>query len=813
MAMSTQSPILRTQSSQSSLSSCYSNVSSSSAKSPSSGPAADPPSASTMATPLTISRPTTPIMTPPPSSCSPPSPRRQQLSQRCSSPLLSTRATDDNNVPHPAPFHIQRPATPPTDSSSRSGASGASSSIYPIGRPLESSSSHYLDSHRDPILSAVTSANSPSSYLITVPRTPVRHMTTPQSDRFITSRPKNNMSAARMRAEMMLPPPLSPSNTSAPPEYYRDPIHDPNGHWSRMMFTQMFGSAPTECATPTSSSASRRLPFTLSTSDRATSSASGHDYPPPTVSTAFGTRSSSPTRSESSSTLASSPLSRRSSTLATATRRARPAHSRTSSRGDDPLLRSPIAKRVHLDLAALVDDNKDPRAPHLLGGAGTGAKPRTPSTPSRRPRLMSLTSSNPNLHYLGGATPVEVAGRPHAGVLEPETLAAIRAQTAAVAAVRRRAEAIPDTCYKILDAPGIVDDFYLNVLDWSYRNVIAVGLGSAVYMWDAATSAVTLLTDLAPLDSVASVKWNGNGKYLAVGTSKGLVQLWDVEKKVMVREFGQGHHDQRVGVLCWSRDRLLSGSKDHRIFEWDHRAPGTPALSLNDHRGEVTAIQWAVDNQYLASGGNDNRLLVWDPRRVGLLRNSSTAASNTSPGSRASNGPLYTMTDHTAAVRAVAWSPHNPGVLASGGGTNDKTIRLWNLRSSQPTRAFQMANVGSQVCTLAWSRTTPGELVSTHGFNGNAIVVWDSRNLAPLATLSGHSSRVLYMSMSPDGTSIVTGSGDESLRLWKLFPPAPGAAVATGHRNASAAAGQEPVVKRYPAGSSMMASRVFAAQR
>jgi cell division cycle 20-like protein 1 (cofactor of APC complex) len=29
---------------------------------------------------------------------------------------------------------------------------------------------------------------------------------------------------------------------------------------------------------------------------------------------------------------------------------------------------------------------------------------------------------------------------------------------------------------------------------------------------------------------------------------------------------------------------------------------------------------------------------------------------------------------------------------------------------------------------------------------------------------------VLYLAMNPDGTSIVTGAGDETLRFWNIFP-------------------------------------------
>ena len=44
--------------------------------------------------------------------------------------------------------------------------------------------------------------------------------------------------------------------------------------------------------------------------------------------------------------------------------------------------------------------------------------------------------------------------------------------------------------------------------------------------------------------------------------------------------------------------------------------------------------------------------------------------------------------------------------------------------------------------------------------------------LVQVAKLTGHSYRVLYLAMSPDGESIVTGAGDETLRFWNVFSKA-----------------------------------------
>jgi len=174
------------------------------------------------------------------------------------------------------------------------------------------------------------------------------------------------------------------------------------------------------------------------------------------------------------------------------------------------------------------------------------------------------------------------------------------------------------------------------------------------------------------------------------------------------------------------------------------------------HKQEVCGLKWSFDDSQLASGGNDNKLLIWNNH---------------------SSQPLAKFSNHCAAVKAIAWSPHQSGLLASGGGiyiinyiiilgTADRTIRFWN------TNALQQINyidTGSQVCNLIFSKTV-NELVSTHGYSLNQIIVWKLPEMTKLTTLTGHTYRVLYLSMSPDGQNVVTGAGDETLRFWNMFP-------------------------------------------
>lgn len=105
----------------------------------------------------------------------------------------------------------------------------------------------------------------------------------------------------------------------------------------------------------------------------------------------------------------------------------------------------------------------------------------------------------------------------------------------------------------------------------------------------------------------------------------------------------------------------------------------------------------------------------------------------------------WEIKSHKAAVRALSWNPHSSGILATGGGNNDKTIKV---HSSLTNQQLQNVQVDSQVCKLRYSRAV-NELVSTHGYEKNLICIWSSPTMKKLYQLEGHSERVLYLSGSP----------------------------------------------------------------
>ncbi|CAK9066125.1 unnamed protein product [Durusdinium trenchii] len=317
---------------------------------------------------------------------------------------------------------------------------------------------------------------------------------------------------------------------------------------------------------------------------------------------------------------------------------------------------------------------------------------------------------------------------------------------------RKVARRFPSAPYKVLSAPGLEDDYYLNLLDWSLDDNLAVGLGRDVDLWNASSGRATRLCELET--PVCSLRWSRRSPHLALGLADGDVQIWDIAVGARLQNL-QGHR-RRTCALVWADGELFSGSQDTSILRWDPReGNGRPTQRLAGHTEEVCGLSWSDDLQLLASGGNEGQVYLWSPaqplaaaRRLGC---------------------------HTAACKALEWSPRG-ALLATGGGTADRTIRLWNASTGTQT---SMVETDSQVCNLAWSQD--GELVSTHGFSTCEINVWKSQGgLSRLHVFQWHQARVLYMAMSPDRQSAVVGTGNEMLCFWHLAPKGPKASLTPG---------------------------------
>lgn len=311
---------------------------------------------------------------------------------------------------------------------------------------------------------------------------------------------------------------------------------------------------------------------------------------------------------------------------------------------------------------------------------------------------------------------------------------------------RNKFRHIPQKPEKILDAPNLLEDFYLNLVDWGSNNILAVALSESVYLWNADTGDIDQLCETSAYDDcITSVSWIPSGNFLAVGTNSHEVQIWDVEAMKLMRTMRS--HQSRVGSLAWNSHILSSASRDGEIHNHDVRLPRHHVATLAGHTQEVCGLKWSPNGLQLASGANDNTVCIWD------MQSASRWA------------PRHTLREHSAAVKALAWCPWQTNLLATGGGTADRYLRFWNSSTGTCVNAV---DTKSQVCSIVWSPNDK-ELVTSHGFSQNQLTVWKYPSLVRMAELKGHTSRVLHMALSPDGQTVVSGAADETLRFWKVF--------------------------------------------
>ncbi|KAI0696325.1 WD40-repeat-containing domain protein [Cytidiella melzeri] len=318
-------------------------------------------------------------------------------------------------------------------------------------------------------------------------------------------------------------------------------------------------------------------------------------------------------------------------------------------------------------------------------------------------------------------------------------------------ATTNKARKISTQPERVLDAPGIVDDFYLNLLSWSSLNTLAVALEGAMYVWKADSGEVVQLGEAPEGCYVSSVSFSQDGLYLGVGLSNGAVELWDVEGQSKLRTMAG--HTAQVASLSWNQHVLSSGCGDGSIWHHDVRVSRHKAGELLGHQGEVCGLSWREDGELLASGGNDNVVNVWDGR-----------IGDVAPGTR--TAAKWVKRNHTAAVKAIAWCPWQPSLLASGGGTNDATVHIWNTTTGSRLHSL---TTPSQVTSIQWSPHRK-EFLTTHGFPTNAIMVHAYPSMERVCEIrDAHDARVLWSAIGPAGDVVCTGAGDENLKFWRIW--------------------------------------------
>lgn len=110
----------------------------------------------------------------------------------------------------------------------------------------------------------------------------------------------------------------------------------------------------------------------------------------------------------------------------------------------------------------------------------------------------------------------------------------------------------------------MLDDFYMNLVDWSNRNMIVVGLDDEVWLHHLSKGKTIRLCTLRNDDGVSSVTWNPGSMNVAVGTFNSGVRYYDIRDGKLIRKFKR--EGGRVSAVAFNSEHTFaSGCYDGSI--------------------------------------------------------------------------------------------------------------------------------------------------------------------------------------------------------------------------------------------------------
>ncbi|KAK8024699.1 wd domain-containing protein [Apiospora arundinis] len=165
-------------------------------------------------------------------------------------------------------------------------------------------------------------------------------------------------------------------------------------------------------------------------------------------------------------------------------------------------------------------------------------------------------------------------------------------------------------------------------------------------------------------------------------------------------------HSQQVCGLAWSPDgsQFATGGNDNLCCLYNTKTIIETEPDDDDELPDIATFQWSTSSASLSPGQDDRS------QRSDILE-AVAQASIHMPIMHTRSAALK-IWRHQAAVKALAFCPWRPNLLATGGGSTDKLIHFFHTASGA---ALATISVSAQVTSLTWS-TTRRELAATFGY-------------------------------------------------------------------------------------------------
>ncbi len=292
-------------------------------------------------------------------------------------------------------------------------------------------------------------------------------------------------------------------------------------------------------------------------------------------------------------------------------------------------------------------------------------------------------------------------------------------------------------------------------------------------IWDAETGDLlhTLGGHGSEVSAVA-VSPGPDNQWILTADAAGRCILWDAKTRKVKWE--QAMHSRGISAAHFlpSGDRVLTSSLDNTVSQWDVKT-GEEIRDLRlVHPDAVTALAIAPDGRRGLTVCADRIVRLWDLHAHTVLHTLAIDRPADEDSAEAGAGRDGAATSSERASRqgvsAISFdSTGRQAITVSG----DNRVRLWQVTDDDH---LLPAATGDNVIVdlsagggLVWSAifSPKGDYVVTVG--GDEARLWDLATRQSAMRFSPHGS-VASANFSPDGRRVVTGSWDNTARIWDV---------------------------------------------
>ncbi|KAJ9206298.1 hypothetical protein DTO271D3_7740 [Paecilomyces variotii] len=236
--------------------------------------------------------------------------------------------------------------------------------------------------------------------------------------------------------------------------------------------------------------------------------------------------------------------------------------------------------------------------------------------------------------------------------------------------------------------------------------------------------------------------FHAKSNILVVGFSNGLFGLYELPdfNNIHMLSVSQSNIDN-VTINKSGEWLAFGSSKNGQLLVWEWQSESY-ILKQQGHLDSMNALVYSPDGQKIITTADDGKIKVWDVK---------------------SGFCIVTFTEHTSGVTACEFSKRGNVLFTS---SLDGSVRAWDMIRYRNFRTF---TAPSRLSFSSLAVDPSGEVVCAGSVDSFDIHIWSVQTGQLLDQLSGHEGPVVSMAFSADGSNLVSGSWDHTVRIWNIF--------------------------------------------